>query len=262
MDPLAISGIIVFAVLGLIGVAYINHALENAKLERARKVAEGNDRIRRIDYIQADLPHSYLQKGLLTFLLPEKLFTLNQMLPFVPKEQQPNVQKRIELTREEMAAPSPPPTQPVPITNEAQASEIKNLLQDAHRVLVTGAKAGRISKNDAKKHNALLKHLLVVTGYDALRNMAAQARRDGKIKLALHHYMRASADLTKNNDSNQYTEQIQKLRALIKHLQEEEERSRMTDEQRAQADQDNELSQKLDEASSPEDEWKKKNVYD
>ncbi|RRJ84476.1 hypothetical protein [Aestuariirhabdus litorea] len=262
MDPLFISGIIVFAVLGLIGVAYINHALENAKLERARKVAEGNDRVRRIDYMLADLPTHYLQKGLLTFLLSEKLFTLKQMLPYAPKDQQINVQKRIELTQEEMEAPPAPATTPLQISSESQAAEIQSLLQDAHRVLVTGAKAGRVSKADAKKYNALLKHLLVVTSYDAFRNMATQARREGKIKLALHHYMRASADLTKNNDNNQYTEQIQKLRTLIKHLQEEEERSRNKGKAQPAAETDNQLSQKLDEITSPEDEWKKKNVYD
>ncbi|MCL6415785.1 hypothetical protein MIB92_08985 [Aestuariirhabdus sp. Z084] len=262
MDPLVISGIIVFVVLGLIGVAYINHAMENAKIQRARKIAEGNDRIRRIDYIQADLPFNYQQKGLLTFLLSEKLFALNQMLPFATKEQQVNVQKRIEITREEINTPPSAPAEPRQITSEAQAQEIKSLLQDSHKILVTGAKSGRISKADAQKYNALIKHFLVVTGYEALRNMASQARRDGKIKLALHHYMRASADLTKNNDNNQYTEQIKKLRALIKHLQEEDKLSQMTDKQKAQMNKTNELSQQLEKDTSEDDPWKKKNVYD
>lgn len=47
MSPLLITALIIGGIALLIAIGYINHVVENSKLEKARLKAELNDRVRR-----------------------------------------------------------------------------------------------------------------------------------------------------------------------------------------------------------------------
>ena len=55
MSPLLITALIIGGIALLIAIGYINHVVENSKLEKARLKAELNDRVRRCAQISESL---------------------------------------------------------------------------------------------------------------------------------------------------------------------------------------------------------------
>ncbi|MGU0673785.1 hypothetical protein ACSER5_13685, partial [Pseudomonas aeruginosa] len=64
MSPLLITALIIGGIALLIAIGYINHVVENSKLEKARLKAELNDRVRRCAQISESLPGQFVSPSL------------------------------------------------------------------------------------------------------------------------------------------------------------------------------------------------------
>ena len=82
MSPLVITILIASGIVALIAIAYINHMVENNKLEKARIKADLNDRLRRCTDLAEALPGQLMTPALKLLLSGLQLHFSQRMLPF------------------------------------------------------------------------------------------------------------------------------------------------------------------------------------
>lgn len=64
MSPLVIAALVVAVLVLLIAIGYINHMVENSKLEKARLKADLNDRVRRSRDVSENMPGQLMTPAL------------------------------------------------------------------------------------------------------------------------------------------------------------------------------------------------------
>jgi hypothetical protein len=256
MSPLVITILIVSGIFILIAIAYINHMVENNKLEKARIKADLNDRLRRSTDLAEALPGQLMSPALKLLLSRLQLHFSERMLPL---DKSNNALKaRIEELRkliaqgESIAVNNPPQ----PILNEAKAKEVRFQLENLHAQLTRCAKDGIVTANEAKHWLNEVRHMLTQVHIEFFNNLGQQAlqqNQPGKARLAFERgvqYLRKQPDPAPyQNTLKKFEEQLTRANAMVL------ESSQPTN------DEPSELDAGL-ESLGGEGEWKKKNIYD
>lgn len=256
MSPLVITILIVSGIVALIAIAYINHMVENNKLEKARIKADLNDRLRRCTDLAEALPGQLMTPALKLMLSRLQLHFSERML--LLDKRNSALKARIEELRkliaqgESIVVNNPPQ----PIFNEAKAKEVRFQLENLHGQLTRSAKEGIIPANEAKRWLIEVRHMLTQVHIEFFGNLgqhALQQNQPGQARLAFERgvqYLRKQPDPTVYQSAlKKFEEQLANANAMV------------LESSKPSVDQASELDEGL-KSLGGEDEWKKKNIYD
>lgn len=256
MSPLVITLLIVGGIGILMMIAYINHAVENNKLEKARLKAELNDRIRRCAEVSESMPGQLMSPELKLVLT---LIQARYSERLLAKDKSNNALKESlnglnQLITQGESIPVKNP--PVKILTEPQAKQIRYILENLHGQISRAGQDGALPAAEAKQWLQQIPALLTQLHIEYFSNLgqrAMQQNQPGQARLA---FERGVQYLRKQNDSARYSAQ---LKAFQEQL--EVANNLVLNQAPAPTDTDSELTQGLDSIGSDED-WKKKNIYD
>ena len=194
MSPLVITLLIVAGIAILIAIGYINHLVENNKLEKARLRANLNDRLRRCGDVSETLPGQLMTPALKLLLSRLELQFSERLLPL--DKQNAALRARLEelhgLVGKGESIPVRNPTQQ--ILTEAKAKDVRFLLENLHGQITRAAQDGLLQANEAKHWIQEIRHLLVQLHVEFFGNLGQQYppllrgfRRQGTIPMHWIH---------------------------------------------------------------------------
>ena len=255
MSPLVITALIISGIVVLFAIGYINHMVENSKLEKARLKADLNDRVRRSRDVSENMPGQLMTPALKLLLSRFELQYGERLLAL--DKQNANLRNRINELRELVAKGDDIPVRnpPQQILTEAKAKEIRYLLENFHGQITRAAQEHVIPANEGKRWLGEIRHLLVQVHTEFFGNLGQQSMQQGQPGQARLAYERGVQYLRKQPDPERYKAQLQKFEQLLARAN-----AVVLEKAKPQEDESSELTEGL--KSLEEDDWKKKNIYD
>ena len=255
MSALVITLLIVGGIALLMVIAYINHAVENSKLEKARQRADLLDRIRRCQDLSERLPGQLMTPQLKLLLAKLQLQASERLLPL--EKQNATLKTDIETLKaqiaqgESIAVKNPPQ----PIANEAKAKDVRFLLEALHNQVTRAAQEGFLPTTEAKHWVKEIRHILVLLHIEFFNNLGQQALQKGQPGQARLAFERGVQYLRKQPEPKVYEEQLTYLEKLLARAN-----AQVMDRMAPAEDEHNELTDGL--KTDEEETWKKKVIYD
>nr|WP_186350900.1 hypothetical protein [Pseudomonas proteolytica] len=248
---LVIAGIVI-----LIAIGYMNHVVENNKLEKARAQIELNDRLRRCGEITETFP-GQLMTPQLKLLLTRLELNVNQRMLHLNKSSATIKARIAELEALVGQGESIPVNNPPgPIQTEAKAKDVRFLLEALHGQVTRAAQDGFLPTNEAKHWIREIRHLLVLLHIEFFNNLgqhALQQAQPGQARLA---FERGVQYLRKQPEPATYSQHLQLLEKQLARAN-----SMVLTNSQQTAEEVNELTSGL-KADDADAEWKKKVIYD
>ncbi|AYC33181.1 hypothetical protein D3880_12850 [Pseudomonas cavernae] len=255
MSPLVITLLIVGGIAILIAIGYINHMVENNKLEKARLKADLSDRVRRCREIAETLPGQFMSPALKLLLAHLQLQSNERLLPL--DKHNTALKVRIEELRylvgqgESIAVANPPQK----VLTEAKAKDIRYLLENLHGQIGRASKEGTLQALDAKHWAKEIQQMLVHTNIELFTNLGQQALQQNQPGQARLAFERGVQYLRKQNDPSPYQAALKQLEMQLARAN-----SMVLDTIKPLEDESSELTDGL--KSLDDDGWKKKQIYD
>ena len=255
MSPIIITALIVAGIVVLFLIAYINHMVENSKLEKARVKAELSDRVRRSRDVSESLP-GQLMTPALKLLLSRLELQFSERLLRLDKHND-KLSARLAELRDMIAKGDSIPLDNPPqrIASEAKAKDIRFLLENLHNQINHATQEGLIETAEAKKWIGEIRHMLVQLHFEFFSNLGQNFMQQGHPGQARLAYERGVQYLRKQPSTERYKAQLQKLEEQLAHANDV-----VLQKTRPAPDETSELNEGI--KSLDEDGWKKKNVYD
>ena len=256
VTPLMITLLVVVGIALLIAIGYMNHVVENNKLEKARTKVELNDRLRRCGELTETFPGQFMTPAL-KLLLTRLELNLNQRRLALDKHNR-EIQARISELQGLIALGDGIPVNnpPGPMQTEARAKDIRFLLEALHSQVVRACQEGFLATNEAKYWVKEIRHILVLLHIEFFNNLgqhALQQNQPGQARLA---FERGVQYLRKQQEPQVYAEQLDYLEKLLARAN-----AMVLASTQPVEGEVNQLTEGLKDAEV-NDEWKKKKVYD
>jgi hypothetical protein len=256
VTPLMITLLVIAGIAILIAIGYMNHVVENNKLEKARTKVELNDRLRRCGEITETFP-GQLMTPALKLLLTRLELNVNQRLLSLNKSDISTKTRIAELDALVAQGESIPVNNPpAPIQTEAKAKDVRFLLEALHGQITRAAQDGFLPTNEAKHWVREVRHILVLLHIEFFNNLgqhALQQNQPGQARLA---FERGVQYLRKQPEPVVYTEQLKYLEKLLARAN-----SMVLTNIAPVEGEVNELTEGLKTVEAEAD-WKKKAIYD
>ncbi|WP_077523051.1 hypothetical protein [Metapseudomonas resinovorans] len=256
MSPLVITLLIVVGIVILIVIGYVNHMVENSKLEKARLKADLSDRIRRCADLSETLPGQMVSPDL-KLLLTRLQLQLSERLLQVDKGDNA-LKARIEQLRALVGQGESIPVNnpPQKILTEAKAKEIRFQLESLHGQITRAAQDGQLPANEAKSRVRDIRDMLVQLHVEFFTNLGLQALQENQPRQARLAFERGVQYLQKQPDPARYQDRLQQMKAQLARAN-----ALVLENAQPSADEPSELTEGL-KSLDDEDIWKKKNIYD
>ena len=256
MSPLVITLLIVVGIVILIVIGYVNHMVENSKLEKARLKADLSDRIRRGADLSETLPGQMVSPAL-KLLLTRLQLQLGERLLQVDKNDNA-LKTRLGQLRPLVGQGESIPVNnpPQKIASEAKAKEIRFQLESLHGQITRAAQDGLLPANEAKSWVKEIRDMLVQLHVEFFTNLGLQALQENQPRQARLAFERGVQYLQKQPDPAHYQNQLQQLKAQLARAN-----AMVLENAQPSADEPSELTEGL-KSLEDEDTWKKKNIYD
>ena len=255
MSPLVITALIVGGIVLLFAIGYINHMLENSKLEKARLKADLNDRVRRSRDVSESMPGQLMTPELKSLLSRFELQYSERLLALDKRNDKLGTriaELRTQLAKGESIPVTNPPQQ---INSEAKAKEIRFLLENLHGQVTRTVQDHLLPANEGKRWLGEIRHMLVQIHTEFFSNLGQQSMQQGQPGQARLAYERGVQYLRKQPNVERYKAQLEKFEQLLANA------NAVVLEKAKPADNEpSELTEGL--KSLEEDDWKKKNIYD
>ncbi|MDM8347915.1 hypothetical protein P8H27_03260 [Pseudomonas sp. sp1636] len=256
MSPLVITLLIVGGIALLIAIAYVNHMVENNKLEKARFKTELNDRIRRCATVSESLPGQLMTPQLKLMLSHLQMHFTQRLVQLQPSDADSKAQ--LETLRQLIAQGDAIPVQnpPQQISSEAKAKEVRFQLENLHGQITRCTQDGILPAKEAKHWVNEVRHMLVqlhIELFGNLGQLALQQSQPGQARLA---FERGVQYLRKQTDTARYQALLQRFEAQLARAN-----AMVVDMGKPTAEDASELTEGLKSLEGDED-WKKKNIYD
>ncbi|WP_277372090.1 hypothetical protein [Pseudomonas sp. AA-38] len=254
MSPLVITLLIVIGIALLMIIAYINHAVEKSKLDKARQRADLIDRIRRCQDVSERIP-GQLMSPRLKLLLCQLQLQLSERLQSVDKHNA-NLAGEIDALRalavqgESIAVKNPP----LPILNEAKAKEVRYVLENLQALITGAVQINLIPVNDGKQWMRQIRQMLVQVYIECFNNLGQSALQQGRPGQARLAFERAVQYLRKQPEPALYQTQLKRFEEQLARAN-----AMVLDNPPPAEDEPSELTEGL---KGLEEDWKKKNIYD
>lgn len=255
MSPALITGLVVAGLFVLIAIGVINQIVEKNNLEKARARAELNDRMRRCANLSASVPGQMMTPPLKLLLTRLELYLAAQLLPLDKKNAA--LSTRLDALRSAVAKGEdiPVPNSPVNIATEAQAKEIRLLLEDLHALIVWANKQNQLEALAAKQWIQHIQRMMVMLHIDYFTNVGHQAMQQGSAHKARLAFERGIQHIRKQPNLTDFQTQLNQLEAHYAHANKLEQT-----QQQPKLDEPSELAEGLKSLEGEED-WKKNNIY-
>lgn len=255
MSPLVITLLIVGGIAILIAIAYINHMVENNKLEKARLKAELSDRLRRCAALSDSMPGQLMTPQLKLLLSRLQLHFSERLLPL---DKSTASKARHEELRQLVAQGESIPVRnpPQSILTEAKAKEVRFQLEDLHGQITRSAQDGVLPPNEAKHWLNEIRHMLAQLHIEFFGNLGQQALQQNQPGQARLAFERGVQYLRKQPDPSLYQAQLKQLENQLARAN-----ALVLETSVPAADQASELTEGL-KSLEGDDDWKKKNIYD
>ena len=255
MTPLMITLLVIAGIVILIAIGYMNHVVENNKLEKKRTEIELNDRLRRCGEITETFP-GQLMTPALKLLLARLELNVNQRLLNLNKSSAPLKARITELNALIAQGESiPVANPPAPIQTEAKAKDVRFLLEALHGQVTRAAQDGFLPTNEAKHWIKEIRHILVLLHIEFFNNLGQQALQQNQPGQARLAFERGVQYLRKQQEPKQYEEQLTYLEKLLARAN-----AMVLDQMEPAESDNNELTEGL--KTDEEETWKKKVIYD
>lgn len=255
LTPSMITLLVIAGIVLLIAIGYINHVVENNKLEKARLKVEFNDRIRRCSEVNETFPGQMMSPGL-KLLLTRLELNATQRLLLLNKSSVPLKARVAELEALVAKGDSIPVNNPPrPILTEAKAKDARFLLETLHGQVTRAAKDRVLASNEAKQWLKEIRHLLVILHIEFFNNLgqlALQQNQPGQARLAFERgaqYLRKQPDALYSSHLKAFEAQLARANAILQNNLE------------PSTQEVNELTEGL-RTDEIEGDWKKKAIYD
>ena len=255
LTPSMITLLVIAGIVLLIAIGYINHVVENNKLEKARLKVEFNDRIRRCSEVNETFPGQMMSPGL-KLLLTRLELNATQRLLLLNKSSVPLKARVAELDALVAKGDSIPVNNPPrPILTEAKAKDARFLLETLHGQVTRAAKDRVLASNEAKQWLKEIRHLLVILHIEFFNNLgqlALQQNQPGQARLAFERgaqYLRKQPDALYSSHLKAFEAQLARANAILQNNLE------------PSTQEVNELTEGL-RTDEIEGDWKKKAIYD
>ena len=255
LTPSMIALLVIAGIVLLIAIGYINHVVENNKLEKARLKVEFNDRIRRCSEVNETFPGQMMSPGL-KLLLTRLELNATQRLLLLNKSSVPLKARVAELDALVAKGDSIPVNNPPrPILTEAKAKDARFLLETLHGQVTRAAKDRVLASNEAKQWLKEIRHLLVILHIEFFNNLgqlALQQNQPGQARLAFERgaqYLRKQPDALYSSQLKAFEAQLARANAILQNNLE------------PSTQEVNELTEGL-RTDEIEGDWKKKAIYD
>ncbi|MBV6664866.1 hypothetical protein KV572_28285 [Pseudomonas yamanorum] len=256
MTPLMITLLVIAGIVILIAIGYMNHVVENNKLEKNRTRIELNDRLRRCGEITETFP-GQLMTPRLKLLLTRLELNVNQRLLNLDKSNAALKARITELNALVAQGESIPVNNPPgPIQTEAKAKDVRFLLEALHGQVTRAAQDGFLPTNEAKHWIKEIRHILVLLHIEFFNNLGQHALQQGQPGQARLAFERGVQYLRKQPEPVVYSQQLQLLEKQLARAN-----SMVLTNLEPAEDEVNELTQGLKEVDADAD-WKKKAIYD
>ncbi|CEA06290.1 hypothetical protein BN1049_02672 [Pseudomonas saudimassiliensis] len=201
MSPMLIAALVIGGLIILVGIGLLNQAVERARLERARAVAELQARWKHISAVADELPGQFMTIELKTLLLRIQAALLERLVRLDSK--QPAHAEQLQTIRQQLDKGELRITNaPVVITDEATAQRAKQTLSDLLRVLEQSQQDGSLDGPAFHRWSQVLRQHLQQTTLTMFQAIATTALQMGKPRVAKLQYERAIAFLTKDQQSD------------------------------------------------------------
>ncbi|MGY4531781.1 hypothetical protein ACVW0Y_000897 [Pseudomonas sp. TE3786] len=256
MSPLVITLLIVAGIVVLFLIGYINHMVENNKLEKARLKADLADRIRRCTDVSESLPGQFMAPAL-KLLLSRLMLQFAERLLAVDKSQN-SVKGRVEELRSLVAQGDAIPVrnQPQLISNEAKAKEVRLTLETLHGLITRAAQENHLPQGEAKQWLQEVRHILVQLHIELFTNAGQNALQQGQPGHARLAFERGVQYIRKQPDAKRYQTPLSVLEKQLARAN-----AMVLENTKPALDEANELTDGL-KSMDGDDDWKKKNMYD
>ncbi|WDH37089.1 hypothetical protein [Pseudomonas chlororaphis] len=256
MTPLMITLLVVAGIVILIAIGYMNHVVENNKLEKARTKVELNDRLRRCGEITETFPGQFMSPGLKLLMTRLELNVVQRLLNLNKSDAalKTRIAELNALVGQGESIPVNNP--PCPIQTEAKAKDVRFLLEALHGQVTRAAQDGFLPTNEAKHWIREIRHILVLLHIEFFNNLgqyALQQEQPGQARLA---FERGVQYLRKQPDPAVYREQLEYLEKLLARSN----AMVLTNTQPVEGEV-NQLTEGLKVVEADAD-WKKKAIYD
>ena len=255
LTPSMITLLVIAGIVLLIAIGYINHMVENNKLEKARLKVEFNDRIRRCSEVNETFPGQMMSPGL-KLLLTRLELNATQRLLLLNKSSVPLKARVADLEALVAKGDSIPVNNPPrPILTEAKAKDARFLLETLHGQVTRAAKDRVLASNEAKQWLKEIRHLLVILHIEFFNNLgqlALQQNQPGQARLAFERgaqYLRKQPDALYSSQLKAFEAQLARANAILQNNLE------------PSTQEVNELTEGL-RTDEIEGDWKKKAIYD
>lgn len=255
MSPVLITGLVIAGLFILIAIGVINQIVEKNSLEKARVRAELSDRMRRCANLSESFPGQMMTPELKLLLTRLELGLGEQLLPLDKKNA--TLGPRLAALRSAVAEGEdiPVANAPVKVTTEAQAKEIRLLMEDLHAQIVWANKQNQLDTTAAKRWIQQIQRMMVMLHVEYFSNIGQQSLQQGNAHKARLAFERGIQHIRKQPNPAEYQTQLSKLEASYSHANKLEQT-----EQQPKLDEPSELAEGLKSLES-EDDWKKNNIY-
>lgn len=249
--------IVVASILGLgalIGLFYVSHAIEKQRRQKALMIANLSDYAFRLQRLLDFIPDAYLNKDVRLLLLGQIHKRLEKLVELTPGNDK--FTKKLESCNAQIAdvQASGAPAQVPQLKTPEEANELRVLLQELSKVIEHFVQTKAIAVADAQKHLNAIQTSFIEANINYMLQMGQSARQEKKPKLAIHHYQKAMAEMSKRNQNGKYTEKLKQLQLLLTELQTEAGIQEVQPEDPGAS----ELNAGLNELLEEQDAWKKK----
>lgn len=255
MSPVLIAGLVIAGLFVLITIGFINQIVEKNNLEKARLRAELNDRMRRCANLSESFPGQMMTPALKLLLTRLELYLGERLLPLDKKNL--TLSSRVDSLRNAAAKGDEIPVQnaQVKILTEAQAKEVRLLLEDLHAQILWANKQNQLDITAAKRWINQIQRMMVLLHIEYFTNVGQQALQQGSAHKARLAFERGIQHVRKQANQADYQAQLKQLEASYTHANQLEQT-----QQRPKLDEPNKLAEGLKNLES-EDDWKKNNIY-
>ena len=252
MSPIVISLLIGTGIAILIAIVYINHMLENSKLEKARLRADLTDRARRSRDVSENLPGQLMTPALKLLLTRFELQFSDRLLPLDKANSalRTRISELRELASKNELIPISNPAQP--IHNEAKAKEVRFILENLNSQITRASQDGLMQVNEAKHWGKEIQHMLTLLHIDFFNSLGQQALQNTQPGQARLAFERGVQYLRKQPEPAKYQAQLAQMEVQLERAN-----NMVLENTKLAADDVNQLTEGL-KSLDDEDDWKKK----
>ncbi len=236
----------------MMAVVFTMQQIEKSNRDRQALAASLKSRNRSFQYLLDGFPDGFLSRDLKQLVCRCLLEGLEQLAKVEPRDTQLQQQQLQIQDKLAQLAQQPDSNSYQPLTNPAQVQEVQKLLGSLANVVQKLGESGRLQPAQSQHYGKQIRRLVTRVALDSHVTAAQNAEREGKPRLAEHHYKLAVDKMMKDNSDGFYAAQIVNVQQRIALLE-------SAPAEQASATPTADAWKGFGEEKQ---EWKKKSVYD